>query len=135
MESSATCLDAGVDPVQLAGEHLAGVGAAIASPDVLRQRLAHLHRELSCARERETSARISALQAMRGAGPAADQTLRQYELSAMFTGGDSTLTAVVRSAWQHEPTSMSADPNAPRSSASGTAPTPLPARVAGHEAQ
>ncbi|MGD3109631.1 MerR family transcriptional regulator [Streptomyces sp. YGL11-2] len=171
LESIATCLDAGVDPVRLVGKHLSDVEAAIASLDALRQRLTHIHRELSHAREPGTSALISVLQAMRGTGSAADQALRRHvdddqlqalqdragalgpaahylleiewpelyrraealrvagtdpaapevqkivarmdELSAMFTGGDGTLTAAVRSAWQHEPAAMSADPTAP----------------------
>ncbi|MEE1746154.1 MULTISPECIES: MerR family transcriptional regulator [unclassified Streptomyces] len=35
------------------------------------------------------------------------------ELSCLFTGGDSGISAAVRSAWTHEPAAMSGDPMAP----------------------
>ncbi|WOX10466.1 hypothetical protein [Streptomyces sp. N50] len=38
---------------------------------------------------------------------------RMDELSALFTGGDSGVSAAVRSAWRHEPAAMSGDPTAP----------------------
>ncbi|MGW0191926.1 MerR family transcriptional regulator [Nonomuraea sp. NPDC003201] len=171
LESIATCLDVGVDPVRLVSEHLAGVEASIASLEALRQRLAHIHGELVSDRAPEISSLIGALQTMGGAGPESKQALRRHldndqirtlhdrvaglgpaahyllevewpelyrraealrtagvepaapqvrklvermdELGSLFTGGDSGVSAAVRSAWQHEPAAMSGDPTAP----------------------
>ncbi|MFF2042254.1 MerR family transcriptional regulator [Kitasatospora sp. NPDC058170] len=169
--SIATCLDVGVDPVRLVGEHLAGVESSIASLEALRQRLAHIHGELASDRAPEISALIGALQTMGSAGPESRHALRRHldsdqmqtlhdrasalgpaayylvevewpelyrraealrtagveptapqvrklvermdELSSLFTGGDSGVSAGVRSAWHHEPAAMSGDPTAP----------------------
>ncbi|MFH9349950.1 MerR family transcriptional regulator [Kitasatospora sp. NPDC017646] len=171
LETIATCLDVGVDPVRLVSEHLAGVEASIASLEALRQRLAHIRGELACGQAPEVSALIGALQTMGGAGPESGQALRRHldndqiqtlrdrasvlgpaayyllevewpelyrraeamrtagvepaapqvrklvarmdELSSLFTGGDSDVSAAVRSAWHHEPAAMSGDPTAP----------------------
>lgn len=171
LESIATCLDVGIDPVRLVREHLAGVEASLASLEVLRQRLAHIHAELASERAPEISALISALRTMGGAGAESGQALRRHldddqiqalrdraaglgpaahyllevewpelyrraealraagveptdprvaklvarmdELSSLFTGGDSGVSAAVRSAWRHEPAAMSGDPTAP----------------------
>ncbi|GAB2725595.1 MerR family transcriptional regulator [Kitasatospora kifunensis] len=171
LETIATCLDVGVDPVRLVREHLAGVEASIASLEALRQRLTHIHGELVCDRAPEVSALIGALQTMGSAGPESGQALRRHldddqmqtlrdrasvlgpaahylvevewpelyrraealrtagvdpaapevrklvarmdELSSLFTGGDSDVSAAVRSAWHHEPAAMSGDPTAP----------------------
>ncbi|WP_274911564.1 MerR family transcriptional regulator [Streptomyces sp. WZ-12] len=74
----ATCLDVGVDPVRLVAEQLSDVEAALASLEALRQRLTHIHGELTAARPPEAATLIGALQAMRGTGPAADQALRRH---------------------------------------------------------
>ena len=171
LETIATCLDVGVDPVQLVSEHLAGVEASIASLEALRHQLAHIHGELVSDRAPEISALIGALRTMGGAGPESEQALRRHldndqiqtlhdraavlgpaahyllevewpelyrraealrtagveptapqvrklvermdELSSLFNGGDSGISAAVRSAWQHEPAAMSGDPTAP----------------------
>ncbi|MDH6542505.1 MerR family transcriptional regulator [Streptomyces sp. SPB4] len=171
LESIATCLDVGIDPVRLVREQLAGVEASLASLEVLRQRLAHIHAELASERAPEISALISALRTMGGAGPEGGQALRRHldddriralqdraaglgpaahyllevewpelyrraealraagveptdprvgklvarmdELGSLFTGGDSGISAAVRSAWRHEPAAMSGDPTAP----------------------
>ncbi|AUY52248.1 MerR family transcriptional regulator [Streptomyces sp. CB01881] len=78
LETIATCLDVGVDPVRLVGEHLAGVEAAIASLEALRSRLAHVHDELATERAPETATLIGVLQAMGGAGPEGGQALRRH---------------------------------------------------------
>ncbi|MFB7668661.1 MerR family transcriptional regulator [Kitasatospora sp. NPDC056138] len=171
LESIAVCLDAGVDPVRLVGEHLARVEESMAALDGLRLRLSHVHDELTAERAPETATLIGVLRAMRGAGPAGEQALRRHldedqlrtlqdraaalgpaahyllevewpelyrraealrtsgvdpsapqvrklvqrmdELSSLFTGGDTTLSASVRAAWRHEPAAMSGDPSAP----------------------
>ncbi|MFE2152805.1 MerR family transcriptional regulator [Streptomyces lavendulae] len=171
LESIATCLDVGIDPVRLVREQLAGFEASLASLEVLRQRLAHIHAELASDRAPEISALISALRTMGGAGPEGGQALRRHldddriralrdraaglgpaahyllevewpelyrraealraagveptdprvgklvarmdELGSLFTGGDSGISAAVRSAWRHEPAAMSGDPTAP----------------------
>ncbi|MFE2857444.1 MerR family transcriptional regulator [Streptomyces lavendulae] len=171
LESIATCLDVGIDPVRLVREQLAGVEASLASLEVLRQRLAHIHAELASERAPEISALIGTLRTMGGAGPEGGQALRRHldddriralqdraaglgpaahyllevewpelyrraealraagveptdprvgklvarmdELGSLFTGGDSGISAAVRSAWRHEPAAMSGDPTAP----------------------
>ncbi|WP_197085054.1 TipAS antibiotic-recognition domain-containing protein [Saccharothrix sp. ST-888] len=171
LESIAVCLDAGVDPVRLVGEHLARVEESVAALDALRRRLRHIHGELTAERAPGAATLIGVLQAMRGAGPAGEQALRRHldedqlrtlhdraaalgpaahyllevewpelyrraealrtsgvdpsspqvrklvqrmdELSSLFTGGDTELSASVRAAWRHEPAAMSGDPSAP----------------------
>ncbi|MEV0905682.1 MerR family transcriptional regulator [Streptomyces hokutonensis] len=130
LETIATCLDVGVDPVRLVSEQLSGVEASIASLGALRQQLAYVHGELVSARAPDVSALIGALRTMGGTGPESGQALRTAgveptapqvrklvarmdELSSLFTGGDSGISAAVRSAWQHEPAAMSGDPKAP----------------------
>lgn len=82
LETIATCLDAGVDPVRLVGEHLAAVEASIASLDALRRQLAHIHGELVADpdpdRAPDISALIDALRTMGGAGPEHEQALRRH---------------------------------------------------------
>ncbi|KJS63793.1 MerR family transcriptional regulator [Streptomyces rubellomurinus] len=78
LESIATCLEAGVDPVRLVSEHLAGVEASIASLEALRQRLAHIHGELASDRAPDVSALIGALQSMGSAGPQGQEALRRH---------------------------------------------------------
>ncbi|MEU6232308.1 MerR family transcriptional regulator [Kitasatospora sp. NPDC047058] len=78
LETIATCLDVGVDPVRLVGEHLAGVETAIASLEALRRRLAHVHDELAAERAPGTATLIGVLQAMGGTGPEGEQALRRH---------------------------------------------------------
>ncbi|KJS54518.1 MerR family transcriptional regulator [Streptomyces rubellomurinus subsp. indigoferus] len=78
LESIATCLEVGVDPVRLVSEHLAGVEASIASLEALRQRLAHIHGELASDRAPDVSALIGALQSMGSAGPQGQEALRRH---------------------------------------------------------
>ena len=171
LETIATCLDVGIDPVRLVNEHLAAVETSIASLETLRQQLAHVHGELASDRAPDVSALIGALRTMGSAGPESGQALRRHldgdqirtlhdraavlgpaahyllevewpelyrraealraagveptaprvrklvermdELSSLFTGGDSGVSASVRSAWRHEPAAMSGDPTAP----------------------
>lgn len=171
LETIATCLDVGIDPVRLVNEHLAAVEASIASLESLRQQLAHVHGELVSDRAPDVSALIGALRTMGSAGAESGQALRRHldddqlqtlhdraavlgpgahyllevewpelyrraealrpagveptaprvrklvermdELSSLFTGGDSGVSAAVRSAWRHEPAAMSGDPTAP----------------------
>jgi len=171
LETIATCLDVGVDPVRLVNEHLAAVAASIASLEALRHRLADIQGELASDRAPEISTLIGALGTMGGAGPEREQALRRHldddqiqtlhdraavlgpgahyllevewpelyrraealrtagveptapqvrklvermdELSSLFSGGDSGVSAAVRSAWRHEPAALSGDPTAP----------------------
>ncbi|WSX64875.1 MerR family transcriptional regulator [Streptomyces sp. NBC_00986] len=173
LETIATCLDVGVDPVRLVSEHLAAVEESIASLDALRHRLAYIQGELAAdpARAPEISALIGTLRTTGGAGAESEQALRRHldddqmqtlrdraavlgpaahyllevewpelyrraealrtagvepaeprvrklvarmdELSSLFTGGDSGVSAAVRSAWQQEPAAMSGDPTVP----------------------
>ena len=171
LETIATCLDVGVDPVRLVNEHLAAVEASIASLESLRRQLAYVHDELASDRAPDVSALIGALRTMGSAGPENGQALRRHldddqlqtlhdraavlgpaahyllevewpelyrraealrtagveptaprvrklvqrmdELSSLFTGGDSDISAAVRSAWRHEPSAMSGDPTTP----------------------
>ena len=171
LETIATCLDVGVDPVRLVNEHVAAVEASIASLETLRHRLADIQGELASDRAPEISALIGALRTMGGAGPEREQALRRHldddqiqtlrdraavlgpgthyllevewpelyrraealrtagvepaeprvrklvarmdELSSLFSGGDSGVSAAVRSAWRHEPAAMSGDPTTP----------------------
>ncbi|WP_405948692.1 MerR family transcriptional regulator [Streptomyces prunicolor] len=171
LETIATCLDVGVDPVRLVNEHLAAVEASIASLEALRHRLAHIQGELASDRAPEISTLIGALGTMGGADPEREQALRRHldddqiqtlhdraaalgpgahyllevewpelyrraealrtagveptsprvrklvarmdELSSLFNGGDSGISAAVRSAWRHEPAALSGDPTVP----------------------
>ncbi|WP_327067544.1 MerR family transcriptional regulator [Kitasatospora sp. NBC_01302] len=78
LESIAVCLDAGVDPVRLVGEHLAGVEASIAALTTLRQRLAQVRDQLADEQEPDSATLIGLLQAMGSAGPAGEQALRRH---------------------------------------------------------
>ncbi|MEV6977099.1 MerR family transcriptional regulator [Kitasatospora sp. NPDC093806] len=78
LESIATCLDVGVDPVRLVSEHLATVEASLAALESLRQRLAHIHGELAADRAPEVSALIGALRTMGGAGPESARALGRH---------------------------------------------------------
>ncbi|MGW2399287.1 MerR family transcriptional regulator [Kitasatospora sp. NPDC001664] len=78
LETIATCLDAGVDPVRLVGEHLAGVTAALASLELLQRQLTYIHAELSAERAPDTAALIEVLRGMGGAGPEGGAALRRH---------------------------------------------------------
>ncbi|CAO5193523.1 MerR family transcriptional regulator, thiopeptide resistance regulator [Frankia sp. AiPs1] len=68
LDSIAVCLDAGVDPVRLVGDHLAGIERSIAALDELRQRLVHIHQHLLAEREPDISMLIAVLRSMGGPG-------------------------------------------------------------------
>ncbi|MGE7439178.1 MerR family transcriptional regulator [Kitasatospora sp. NPDC001175] len=78
LESIATCLDAGVDPVRLLREHLDRVEESVTALQTLRQRLAHVHGELAAEREPDVSTLVGVLRAMRGAGPEIELALRRH---------------------------------------------------------
>ncbi|MER7754437.1 MerR family transcriptional regulator [Kitasatospora sp. NPDC097643] len=79
LETIATCLDAGVDPVRLVREHLAATEEALANLTALRERLTHLHTELAAERRPDTAALLRVLQAMGGTGgPVAEEALRRH---------------------------------------------------------
>lgn len=78
LESVASCLDAGVDPARVLGDHLAGVEASIAALGALRERLVRLRDELSADRAPTTTALLDAVRAATGAGPASDRTLSRH---------------------------------------------------------
>ncbi|MEV7599041.1 MerR family transcriptional regulator [Kitasatospora sp. NPDC089797] len=171
LETIATCLDAGVDPLRLVREHLAATDASLAALQTLRERLARLHTDLAAEREPGTADLLRLLRATAAAGPAVDRALRRHldddqlhaladhaaalgpathyllevewpqlyrraeelraagtdpadprarriaerldELSRLFSGGDSALSAAVRTAWREDPAALSGDPQAP----------------------
>ncbi|MGW3041005.1 MerR family transcriptional regulator [Kitasatospora sp. NPDC001159] len=171
LETIATCLDAGVDPLRLVREHLAATEASLAALHTLRERLTHLHTELRAERSPGTADLLRLLQAVGATGPGADEALRRHldedqlhaladhaaalgpaahyllevewpqlyrraedlrtagadpadprvrriverldELSRLFSGGDTTLSAAVRTAWREDPAAMSGDPTTP----------------------
>lgn len=78
LESIATCLDVGVDPVRLVSDHLAGVEASIASLEALRERLAHIQGELVSDRAPDVSTLFGVLQTMGSAGPESRQALPRH---------------------------------------------------------
>ncbi|GAA2277189.1 MerR family transcriptional regulator [Kitasatospora cystarginea] len=78
LESIATCLDAGVDPVRLLREHLDRVEESVTALQTLRQRLAHVHGELAAEREPDVSTLVGVLRAMRGVGPETELALRRH---------------------------------------------------------
>ncbi|MFJ8623458.1 MerR family transcriptional regulator [Kitasatospora sp. NPDC093550] len=174
LDTIATCLDAGVDPVRLVREHLAATEASLTALQALRERLAHVHGELAAERAPSTTDLLRLVQAVGDTGPtapAAREALQRHldddqihaladhaaalgpaahyllevewpqlyrnaealrttgvaptdprvrriaermdELGRLFSGGDSTLSGAVRTAWREEPAAMSGDPDAP----------------------
>ncbi|SOB78801.1 MerR family transcriptional regulator [Streptomyces sp. 1331.2] len=174
LETIATCLDAGIDPVRLVGEHLAATEASLTALQALHERLAHLHGELTASRTPDTAdllRLVRATGATGSTGPAAQEALRRHldddqlhaladhaaalgpaahyllevewpqlyrraealrtagtaptdprvrriaerldELARLFSGGDTTLSSAVRTAWREDPAAMSGDPHAP----------------------
>ncbi|GHF82273.1 hypothetical protein GCM10018790_70010 [Kitasatospora xanthocidica] len=174
LDTIATCLDAGIDPVRLVREHLAATEASLAALQTLRDRLAHVHTELSAERAPGTADLLRLLRAVSATGPtapAAREALHRHldedrihaladhaaalgpaahylldvewpqlyrgaealrtagvaptdprvrriadrldELSRLFSGGDTSLSAAVRTAWREEPAAMSGVPDAP----------------------
>lgn len=69
LESIAVCLDVGIDPTRLVGEHLSSVEASIAALETLRRQLAHIHGRLLSEDAPEVSTLIGVLQSMGGVDP------------------------------------------------------------------
>ncbi|MEU9042996.1 MULTISPECIES: MerR family transcriptional regulator [unclassified Kitasatospora] len=174
LDTIATCLDAGIDPVRLVREHLAATEASLTSLQALRERLAHVHTELSAERAPSTTDLLRLVQAVGATGPtgpAAREALHRHldddqihaladhaaalgpaahyllevewpqlyrsaealrtagagptdprirriaerldELGRLFSGGDTTLSTAVHTAWREDPAAMSGDPDAP----------------------
>jgi len=89
LDSIAVCLDAGVDPVRLVSDHLAGIERSIAALDELRQRLVHIHQHLLAEREPDVSMLIAVLRSMggpglAGTGEAVRQRLETHQLAALL---------------------------------------------------
>lgn len=78
LDSIAVCLDAGVDPLHLVRDHLAGVEASIKALGALRQRLVRLGEELSADEAPAAAALLDALRAIGGTGPEGEHTLRRH---------------------------------------------------------
>ncbi|ANP56116.1 DNA-binding transcriptional MerR regulator [Streptomyces griseochromogenes] len=78
LDTIGVCLDAGVDPVRLVRDHLAGVEESIAALGVLRERLARLQDELSADRAPTATALLDALRAIGGPGPEGEHTLSRH---------------------------------------------------------
>ncbi|WP_235618401.1 MerR family transcriptional regulator [Embleya scabrispora] len=75
LDSIAACLDAGIDPLRLVRDHLAGVEASIEALGVLRERLVRLGEELSGDEAPAATALLDALRAIGGTGPEGERTL------------------------------------------------------------
>ncbi|WP_393101102.1 MerR family transcriptional regulator [Streptomyces sp. LN325] len=78
LDTVATCLDAGVDPVRLVRDHLAGVEASIAALGVLRERLVRLGDELSAQETVTPTALLDALRAVGRTGREGEHTLGRH---------------------------------------------------------
>ncbi|MFF4249633.1 MerR family transcriptional regulator [Streptomyces sp. NPDC001663] len=78
LDTIAVCLDAGVDPVRLVRDHLAGVEESIAALGVLKERLVRLGDELSADRAPTTTDLLDALHAIGGTGPEGEHTLGRH---------------------------------------------------------
>ncbi|MEU3031567.1 MerR family transcriptional regulator [Streptomyces incarnatus] len=78
LDTIAVCLDAGVDPLRLVRDHLAGVEASIAALGALRDRLVRLDEELSADQAPTATALLDALRAIGGTGPEAGHTLGRH---------------------------------------------------------
>ncbi|GAA1229811.1 hypothetical protein GCM10009665_20310 [Kitasatospora nipponensis] len=78
LETIATCLDSGVDPARLVQDQLAGVEAAIAGLDRLRERLHRLNAELSCGRVPSTGDLFAALAALGAVDPQRETVLSRH---------------------------------------------------------
>ncbi|MCX4744233.1 MerR family transcriptional regulator [Kitasatospora sp. NBC_01287] len=78
LETIATCLDSGVDPVRLVQDHLAGVEATIAGLDQLRERLHRLSSELTCGRMPSSGDLFAALAALSAVDPQSETVLRRH---------------------------------------------------------
>ncbi|WP_329455712.1 MerR family transcriptional regulator [Streptomyces sp. NBC_01497] len=75
LDTVALCLDRGVDPVRLVGDHLAHVEASLAELELLRGRLVRLAAELDTADGPSPGALFDALAAVRGAGREGERAL------------------------------------------------------------
>ncbi|GAA0454977.1 MerR family transcriptional regulator [Streptomyces stramineus] len=78
LDTIAVCLDAGVDPVRLVRNHLAGVEASIAALDVLRRRLVQLGDELAADQAPTATALLDALRAIGGTSPEGEHSLSRH---------------------------------------------------------
>ncbi|MFJ6212476.1 MerR family transcriptional regulator [Streptomyces sp. NPDC092296] len=78
LESIAVCLDVGVDPVRLIGEHLASVESSLAALETLRQRLTRVRDELAAERVPGTAGLFGVLRAIGGVGPDGERVLRRH---------------------------------------------------------
>lgn len=78
LESIATCLDVGVDPLRLVRDHMGTVREAISGYQALLDRLERLERELAANRRPTTSALLDALAKIGGAGPEGVELLRRH---------------------------------------------------------
>ncbi|MFE5325425.1 MerR family transcriptional regulator [Embleya sp. NPDC056575] len=78
LDSIAVCLDAGVDPLRLVRDHLAGVETSIEALGVLRERLVRLGEELSADEAPAATALLDALRALGGTGPEGEHTLGRH---------------------------------------------------------
>jgi DNA-binding transcriptional MerR regulator len=78
LETVAVCLDSGVDPVRLVGDHLARVEESLAELELLRGRLTRLAAELDAEDGPSLGTLFDALAAVRGAGGAGERALRGH---------------------------------------------------------
>ncbi|WP_237755157.1 MerR family transcriptional regulator [Nocardia nova] len=78
LETIVVCLDAGVDPGRVVGDHLRGVEESLEALEVVRQKLIQLRAELTTDRGAAPETLLQALGAIGGAGPASERVLRRH---------------------------------------------------------
>ncbi|KEF20004.1 MerR family transcriptional regulator [Streptomyces rimosus] len=78
LETIATCLDSGIDPLRLVRDHLADVEESLSALEALRGRLRRLEESLSAGTAPETRDLLAALKALGRTGPTADRALRRH---------------------------------------------------------
>ncbi|RSO07858.1 MerR family transcriptional regulator [Streptomyces sp. WAC 06783] len=78
LETIATCLDSGIDPLRLVRDHLAGVEESLSALEALRGRLRRLEESLSAGTAPEARDLLAALKALGRTGPTADRALRRH---------------------------------------------------------
>lgn len=78
LESIATCLDVGVDPVRLVRDHQAAVERSVASLEALLVRLRRVSDQLGSGGKPQTQTLLEVLGSMSGPGPEALDALREH---------------------------------------------------------
>jgi DNA-binding transcriptional MerR regulator len=93
LDTIAVCLDSGVDPVRLVGDHLKRVEASLAELELLRSRLVRLAAELDTADGPTTGTLFDALAAVRAGGQDAAHYLLEIEWPELYRRAERLRTA------------------------------------------